>query len=127
MIVLALLIAVGLAAGGCGSAKPDGILGLVVIHDLTARSSASPLPGEFGQSDGQFTPDPHALILVKSQATSQVLRRVRADSQGVFQLDLPPGEYFVQSAHLPKSFGVQVTVLEGTGYYRIMVDTAERN
>jgi predicted nucleic acid-binding Zn ribbon protein len=85
------------------------------------------LPVEFGQSDGQFTPDAHALILVNSQATSQVLRRVRADPQGVFQLDLPHSDYFVQSAHLRRSFGVQVIVLEGTGHYRIVVDTAERN
>jgi hypothetical protein len=125
LAALSLLVALALSLAACGSAQPDGVLGLAVMRDNGASTSPSPLPDGFGQSDGSLVPDPGALVIITSDATGKEVARVRADAEGLFRADLPPGAYSVRAVALPAFFAEPLSVAEGAGHVRLIVQTAE--
>jgi hypothetical protein len=123
---LSLLALAALSLAACGSSLPDGVLGLAVVRDNGVSLTPVPLPAGFGESDGSLAPDPGALVVITSDATGREVARVRADAEGIFRAELSPGAYSVRGAGLPDIFAEPLSVAEGAGQARLIVQTAER-
>jgi hypothetical protein len=126
LAALSLLALAALSLAACGSSPPDGVLGLAVVRDNGVSVSPAPLPAGFGESDGSVVPDPGALVVISSDATDKEVARVRADAEGIFRAELPPGAYSVRGADLPNFFAEPLSVAKGAGQVRLIVQTAER-
>jgi hypothetical protein len=120
-VTVTLLLCALLALAACGE-KPvpqSGVSGIVLIGKgglLGAVASPSPLPGGFGSS-ADLVPRGGATVVITAlsgaRAGSEVAR-LKADADGLFRSQLPPGRYRIW-AGLPGQPGGQTAVTVHAG------------